>query len=177
MQIIIGQAEIERAIIAHVLAKVAINPDQHIEVELKATRGEVGYQAFISIGEKVGTLSAPAHKPQASVAQKVPSNPAEVRAMMEAEAAAEEVAIPDNEGQPTTEVPAEEVYEAPAETAQPEVVEAETPAPAPKAAAPRLKPAVPAQTAPAEPVAAQVGGSDAPPPRKLFGGFTKPKNN
>lgn len=171
MQIIIGQAEIEQAITAHVLQMVAINPGQNIEIELKATRGEVGYQAFITIGEKL-----PSHPvvPVAKVApvatNKVPSTPAEVRQMMAAEAAQEEA----------TATPEEAPAAAEEETEQGAVVD---PDPAAEVVIPE-QPVLAAKTAPrlvkpqvvAEPVAEQVGGSDTPPPRKLFGGFAKPKN-
>jgi hypothetical protein len=176
MQIIIGQAEIEQAITQHVLSMVAIHPGQSIDIELKATRGESGYQAFISIGEKSNQPS-PVVKtvPLVQSAQQTPRTPAEIRQVMAAEAAAEEaaaaaeeVAIPDNEGEPTIQT-ANEVAEEEAQNPQQEATEQPV-----AVSRPRL--ARVTQPAATEAPAEQVGGSNTPPPRKLFGGFSKPKN-
>lgn len=49
MQVIINEAEIKQAIREYVLTQVPMNPATKIDIDLKATRGEAGYQAFISI--------------------------------------------------------------------------------------------------------------------------------
>ena len=109
MQITINQAEIEQAIKSHILGVIAINPNQQIDIDLKATRGDTGYQAIINITEAsgenqielassnvtrmVGGVLGKAPKVQVSnpvPSNKVPSTPAEVRQMMAEEAEAEE---------------------------------------------------------------------------------------
>lgn len=49
MQIIIAQLEIEQAIQEFIGRKIKIADDQRIDIDLKATRGDAGYQAFIDI--------------------------------------------------------------------------------------------------------------------------------
>jgi hypothetical protein len=197
MQITINQAEIEQAIKSHILGVIAINPNQQIDIDLKATRGDTGYQAIINITEApgenqielassnvtrmVGGVLGKAPKVQVSnpVPAKVPSTPAEVRQMMAEEAAAEEEA---QEAEQQEEQAEEEAHEAVEEAAE-AVEEAVEPEPAPVAPKrlgrpPNALRAV-QPVAAAEPVAEQVGGAPAeaaPAPKRLFGGFTKPKN-
>lgn len=204
MQITINQAEIEQAIKSHILGVIAINPNQQIDIDLKATRGDTGYQAIINITEAqmgnqielassnvtrmVGGVLGKAPKVQVSnpvpaagiPISKVPSTPAEVRQMMAEEAAAEEAEEAEQQGEPAEEETQEEIVEA-AE----QVEEAAEPEPAPVAPKrlgrpPNALRMAAVQTAP-EPVAEQVGGAPAEAaspaaPKRLFGGFTKPKN-
>jgi hypothetical protein len=197
MQITINQAEIEQAIKSHILGVIAINPNQQIDIDLKATRGDTGYQAIINITEAsganqielassnvtrmVGGVLGKAPKVQVSnpVPARVPSTPAEVRQMMAEEAAAEEET---QEAEQQEEQAEEEAHEAVEEAAE-VVEEAAEPEPAPVAPKrlgrpPNALRVAAVQTAP-EPVAEQVAGAPdqaAPAPKRLFGGFTKPKN-
>jgi hypothetical protein len=167
MQIIIGQAEIEEAIVAYVLQMVAFNPGQQVDVEMKATRGEVGYQAFINISNVAGDArSAPRVNPPAPE-KKVPSTPAEVRQMLAAEAAAEEAEEAAEEIQPEPTVEAAEEAQALVEEAPVEVEQNLEPIPPPRPATTPVVQAVQTE---------QVAGANTPPPKKLFGGFSKPKN-
>lgn len=50
MQIIITQADIEQSIKDYVASQVTIPEGQDVKIELKATRGDTGFQAFITIG-------------------------------------------------------------------------------------------------------------------------------
>lgn len=52
MQISINQREIELAIEKHVREQVAVRDDQVVKIDLKATRGPEGYQAYIDIVPK-----------------------------------------------------------------------------------------------------------------------------
>lgn len=49
MQITIVQTEIEQAIENYVKSMISVNDDQKISIDLKATRGDTGMQAFIDI--------------------------------------------------------------------------------------------------------------------------------
>jgi hypothetical protein len=49
MRIVLTQTEIEEAIEKLILDQVAVPDDMRIDIDLKATRGEEGYQAFIDI--------------------------------------------------------------------------------------------------------------------------------
>jgi hypothetical protein len=68
MQITINQNEIEQAIEDFVKSQVTINDDQKITMELKATRGETGFQAVIEITApkpvEVAGADKPARKPR-----------------------------------------------------------------------------------------------------------------
>lgn len=195
MQIIITQAEIEAAIKNHVLGMIAVNPSQQIDIDLKATRGDAGYQAIITITSQEqielassnvtrvlgGVLGGKAPRVSNPAPVKVPSTPAEVRAMLAEEAEAEETQ--EEEAQQEEAEQAEELVE---EATEEVAEEAPQQAPAPIAVKRgpgrppnALRLAAAQQSAPAqpEPVAEQVGGApDAPAPKRLFGGFTKPKN-
>lgn len=53
MEITLNSKEINQALIAFVSNKMKINPDQKIQIEYKAGRGENGPSASIIIGEEV----------------------------------------------------------------------------------------------------------------------------
>ena len=159
MQIIIAQAEIEKAIHDFVLRQVSIRPDQRVDIELKATRGESGYQAIINISnpEDVVQLAA-AVSQQAPLATptvgRPPRTPAAVRAMLAAETAQEEAAAD------VTETPVEENNTV------------EEPKTDPGEESPK-----PVAMAQVRETSEQVGGAPNNPPRKLFGGFARPTNS
>jgi len=96
MQITIVQAEIELAIKQYILSQINVREGMEVDIEMKATRGETGYQAFITIYPKtekpvaaptpnVAVASFPA-RVQAQSHALAPRTPAEVRSMMEQEA-------------------------------------------------------------------------------------------
>ncbi len=78
MRIIIIQSEIETAIRDYVQSQVTINDDQQIDIDLKATRGDDGYQAVIDIVPKKATRGAAKttatvrSDPEAPVTQEAP---------------------------------------------------------------------------------------------------------
>lgn len=68
MQITINQNEIEQAIEDFVKSQVSINDDQKITMELKATRGDAGFQAVIEItaAQPVAEDAPKTRKPRAT---------------------------------------------------------------------------------------------------------------
>ncbi len=74
MKIIIVQAEIEEAIINHILGQMTISEDQELSVDLSATRGADGMTAEIIVKAKAAA-EAPVRKKAATAA---PSKPASV---------------------------------------------------------------------------------------------------
>ncbi|WP_244832393.1 hypothetical protein [Caballeronia sp. TF1N1] len=76
MQIIIVQTEIEAAIRAHIEQQVSIKEGMEIAIDLRSTRGDVGFTAHIDI---VPAKAAKAHRvaptPAASPAKKEPEAP------------------------------------------------------------------------------------------------------
>lgn len=170
MQIIIVQSEIEAAIEAQIREQIVVRDDYRIDIELRATRGEDGYQAIIDIlpasaERKLGSSSDEGSVTAAvKVAKATPAAPKATRAPRTA-AAAPAVAQVVVEPEPEPEVVAAEV----------EVAQAEE-APFDNA----VDVAAPAAVEPAEPVAEQVGGSAEAVPVKrpsLFGNMTTPTNN
>lgn len=65
MQIILVQTEIEEAIRDYVNARLTVNDGQRIDIDLKATRGDAGYQAFVDIvaNDAPVKVAAPAEAP------------------------------------------------------------------------------------------------------------------
>lgn len=59
MQIIIVQAEIEQAIRNHILSQINIREGMEIDIDLRATRGEAGFQATINITPARNQVQAP----------------------------------------------------------------------------------------------------------------------
>lgn len=74
MRITIIQSEIEEAIRNHILSQITVQEGMAIDIDLKATRGDEGFQAFIDIRpdtatqpdpEKVEPIAPKAEKPLA----------------------------------------------------------------------------------------------------------------
>ena len=91
MQIILVQAEIEKAIRNYVNSKVQVNEGQDIRIDLSASRGPEGFRATIDIvdGDATATASAapaPAPAPKAA-APKVAAEAGEDQAAAKAKAA------------------------------------------------------------------------------------------
>ena len=66
MQITIAQDEIEAAIKNYIQEQITVKEDQDIDIDLRATRGEAGFQATINI-TKAGAAK-PVREPEAPVA-------------------------------------------------------------------------------------------------------------
>lgn len=62
MQITIVQAEIELAIKNYIMSQITVNENQDINIQLKATRGDEGYQAIIDIKPAAPAPTGPAPK-------------------------------------------------------------------------------------------------------------------
>ena len=89
MQIILVQAEIEKAIRNYVNSKVQVNEGQDIRIDLSASRGPEGFRATIDIVDVTTTVSAifvPAPTPKAA-APKVTAEAGEDQAAAKAKAA------------------------------------------------------------------------------------------
>lgn len=89
MQIILVQAEIEKAIRNYVNSKVQVNEGQDIRIDLSASRGPEGFRATIDIVDVTTTASAifvPAPAPKAA-APKVTAEAGEDQAAAKAKAA------------------------------------------------------------------------------------------
>lgn len=144
MQIIIVQHEIEQAIRDHIASRLTVAAGVKMEIDLQATRGPEGYRAIINITEQAqDTAPVPPSLPEAQPAgaqvtplrpsapppgqaeesasrpsifggTRTPRTPAEVRAMMDAEAKAEEEAAKTEKAETAG---AESQGEAPAEAA------------------------------------------------------------
>lgn len=71
MQIIIVQSEIEEAIEKHIREQITVKDDHRIDIELRATRGEDGYQAIIDIVPISADRKAPASTETVTAAVKV----------------------------------------------------------------------------------------------------------
>ena len=72
MQITIVQTEIEQAIENYVKSMISVNDDQKISIDLKATRGDTGMQAFIDIVPRnKAQLASGTTSTQAPVVKKV----------------------------------------------------------------------------------------------------------
>jgi hypothetical protein len=159
MQITLTQAEIEDAIRLYVNTEVQVREGKRIDIDLKATRGDLGYTAVIDIVNE----DAPAANEQPSV---VPASPAPAAAAT----AAAPVRTTSTRRTTTAATPAATKAE-PAPQPEPEVAQA----------------AEPAQEAAQEPAgeAEAVSGSadtapaaEAAPARpSLFGGLSKPVNS
>ena len=146
MQIILVQAEIEKAIRNYVNSKVQVNEGQDIRIDLSASRGPEGFRATIDIVDEDATATAaPAPAPKAA-APKVTAEAGEDQAAAKAKAAeaeakkkaeAERAAAAQAEAEKTAlETEDSSVTEAPFEPdAKEEVQEVQEPASA--AAAPR----------------------------------------
>ena len=80
MQVILIQVEIEEAIRRFVAAQINPREGMRIDVELKATRGDAGYQAFIDILEETDA--------NADVDTKQTSTPSKAAVLLETAAAA-----------------------------------------------------------------------------------------
>lgn len=91
MQIILVQAEIEKAIRNYVNSKVQVNEGQDIRIDLSASRGPEGFRATIDIVDEDATATAsaapaPAPAPKAA-APKVTAEAGEDQAAAKAKAA------------------------------------------------------------------------------------------
>ena len=91
MQIILVQAEIEKAIRNYVNSKVQVNEGQDIRIDLSASRGPEGFRATIDIVDEDATTTAsaapaPAPAPKAA-APKVTAEAGEDQAATKAKAA------------------------------------------------------------------------------------------
>lgn len=91
MQIILVQAEIEKAIRNYVNSKVQVNEGQDIRIDLSASRGPEGFRATIDIVDEDATTTAsaapaPAPAPKAAV-PKVTAEAGEDQAAAKAKAA------------------------------------------------------------------------------------------
>ena len=91
MQIILVQAEIEKAIRNYVNSKVQVNEGQDIRIDLSASRGPEGFRATIDIVDEDATATAsaapaPAPAPKAA-APKVTTEAGEDQAAAKAKAA------------------------------------------------------------------------------------------
>lgn len=86
MQIIIAQFEIEEAIKNYVCARIAVNSNTEITVDLTAGRGADGFKATIELTDKAVKQAAPAKLITRSATVDVPAKTVEV--MIEAEAVA-----------------------------------------------------------------------------------------
>ena len=91
MQIILVQAEIEKAIRNYVNSKVQVNEGQDIRIDLSASRGPEGFRATIDIVDEDATTTAsaapaPAPAPKAA-APKVTAEAGEDQAAAKAKAA------------------------------------------------------------------------------------------
>ena len=89
MQIILVQAEIEKAIRNYVNSKVQVNEGQDIRIDLSASRGPEGFRATIDIVDEDATATAsaaPAPAPKAA-APKVAAEAGEDQAAAKAKAA------------------------------------------------------------------------------------------
>jgi hypothetical protein len=166
MQIIIVQSEIEAAIEAQIREQIVVRDDYRIDIELRATRGEDGYQAIIDI--------VPVNSER-----KAPSADTGVAATVKVTKAASAPAAPKAPKAP-------KAVAAPVETVVEEVVvtEVEPPISEVAMATELAEDATPfdggVEVAPVEPVAEPVGGSSEPVPVKrpsLFGNMTTPTNN
>ena len=122
MQIIIAQYEIEEAIKNYVCARIAVNSNTEITVDLTAGRGADGFKATIELTDKAVKPTAAVKSPVRPAIPEVTVRAAEV--MIEAEAIAGGV-----------DVVAEEVaaLDAPVTPATPEAEDPQTPAAAPAA--------------------------------------------
>jgi hypothetical protein len=165
MQIIIIQSEIEAAIEAQIREQIVVRDDYRIDIELRATRGEDGYQAIIDIVPVTAARKAPtADATPVTAAVKVAK--ASAPAAPKTPRATKAVAV---EPQPEP-----ETVEAEVASAEPDMS-----AEADHGEAP-FDNAVDVVASPAEPVAEQVGGSAEPVPVKrpsLFGNMVTPTNN
>jgi hypothetical protein len=189
MQITIYQAEIEDAIRTHIHNVVSVKDGHEIKIDLKATRGDTGFQAIIDIEPVVTNGAKPMPtRPAQRVVAAAPAAPkpvittADLKRMHEKEAAEE--ALAEAEAAPEPEAPVEE--EALPEAAGVEEGEEAVPEAAPEAVPqeaqrmPLRMPAKAPDAAPARP-ATQVAGAQAgaagAPSKRLFAGFSRPSNS
>ena len=140
MQIILVQAEIEKAIRNYVNSKVQVNEGQDIRIDLSASRGPEGFRATIDIVDEDATATAsaapaPAPAPKAA-APKVTAEAGEDLAAAKAKAAEAEAKKKAEAEKEALETADSSATEPPFEVdAKEEVQEVQEPAPA--AAAPR----------------------------------------
>lgn len=169
MQISINQREIEHAIEKHVREQVAVRDDQVVKIDLKATRGPEGYQAYIDIvpkeaeksttRAKASSVSAAGTSATATKSTGVKAAVAEAKATKEPEPQAAE-----------PEVIAETPVEAVAEAARPEPETAMADVPEP------VEEAADDKTA-AEPTEVTADAETVPAPRQsLFRKLQTPEN-
>jgi hypothetical protein len=180
MQITLVQAEIETAIRNHVLEQMSVDEGMELTIDLKATRGALGYQAIINIYPEGQAPVAEAPASTGSTTRRAPKASGTVSDGTSAAATA-----PKRRGRPPKVKVEETATEAAAEAA-----------PATESAAPAVETAAAEETAPtasqepeatvaeeapaAEVTTEQIGGaSEAPaaPRRSLFGGMTAPVNS
>lgn len=83
MRMTINQLEIEEAIRNYVMNQIHVKEDMEIQIKLRATRGEEGYQAEIDI-EKVKPASpTPPTKPKPTPAPKAADKPSDTPATLD----------------------------------------------------------------------------------------------
>lgn len=151
MQITIVQTEIETAIRNYILGQITVRENQRIDIDLKATRGDQGFQAVIDIRpENDGPQGT---KPKAAAP------------------AAKPATAPVTIGKG----PATKAAEAKVETK----VEAETVAESKAAAEETAQDNTKAETLPEATEATETNSDEAPKeaPRSIFGGLRKPVNS
>lgn len=194
MQITIYQAEIEEAIRTHIHNVVSVKDGHEIKIDLKATRGDTGFQAIIDIEPVVTNGAKPMPtRPAQRVVAAAPAAPkpvittADLKRMHAEEEAAEAAGsmpdISDEPGAHISPVPDEVIHP---EVAGVEEGEEAVPEAAPEAApqeAQRMPLRMPAkapdvaQARPATQVAGAQAGAAGAPPKRLFAGFSRPSNS
>lgn len=87
MQIILVQAEIEKAIRNYVNSKVQVNEGQDIRIDLSASRGPEGFRATIDIVDEDATTTASAAPAPKAAVPKVTAEAGEDQAAAKAKAA------------------------------------------------------------------------------------------
>jgi hypothetical protein len=160
MQITIPQREIEIAIKNYIMSQVSVNDDMDIDIQLRATRGEEGYQAIIDIKPKAAPTPTKPAKPASAATPKTPA----AKAFAQSSGPAKTLDI--------------------GKKVEAAKVEPEVEQPAPEPSEEDLAPAGTVQAEPAEPandesnvipIAAE--GEAAPAPKSIFANLAKPKNS
>ena len=168
MKITIDQAEIETAIKAHIASQVSVKEGMSISVDLRATRGETGMQANITIapeGEVVAKATGPVAArqipaPTVAIVRRAPLTAVPATPKAEVQAVAQEVQVQGIES-------VEETGEKTGEVVQDNGVDEGDPADEQAEEAATVEPVAVAPVAPA---------GDQNKTKSLFGGLRKPVN-
>lgn len=181
MQISINQADIELAIEKLVRERVIVREDQEVAIDLRATRGPEGYQAFIQIVD-AGTKASKSTK-KASVSAAGTSASATKTKTSKASTKAAEPAATDTKAEAQAEVAEKEPAAAEPVVSEDAPVEAEVEivaeAPVEVEVTEELTPAVASTTAEADTKVEATVQEDEPAPaprQSLFGNLKKPEN-